>query len=76
LLTLKKEYKTLTGTEYKPVTVTPTTAQKQDQPLASSSTATAEGDQLLERIAQQGEKVRESKANKASKVSVQFLLDE
>lgn len=63
---MKTQYKKLTGTEYKPTAAAP--AQKENQkPTAGAS---SEAEQLVEKIAQQGDKVRELKSNKsASKVS-------
>ena len=66
LLALKEQFKTLTGTDYKPSN---TVVQKENQKEASTASST-NADALAESIAQQGEKVRELKANKsASKVS-------
>ena len=62
LLSLKEQYKTLTGTEYKPSTAS---AQKENQKPASAVTPT-NADALTLSITQQGEKVRDLKANKSS----------
>ena len=74
MLSLKNQYKTLTGVEYKPTSSAPTaTKQKENQPSketgAATASASAEDNPLIEKIAQQGEKVRVLKANKAAKVS-------
>ncbi|CAF4432012.1 unnamed protein product, partial [Adineta steineri] len=82
LLSLKNQYKTLTGSEYKPSNAS---AQKENKKPAdaaaaaatttSSTTVTsAEADKLLEKITQQGDKVRELKTNKsAPKVSSKLI---
>jgi bifunctional glutamyl/prolyl-tRNA synthetase len=75
LLALKTQYKTLTGVEYKPSNASASgSAQKENQkPASTTSSATsapsAEAEKLAEKITEQGDKVRELKANKsASKV--------
>jgi thiamine biosynthesis lipoprotein ApbE len=75
-LDLKKQYKTLTGTEYKPPTTTPTVAQKENQaPSATASAPTStEADALANKITVQGEKVRELKTNKANKVGARHVF--
>ena len=80
LMALKEQYRSLTGTEYKPAATASASAsapasasasaskQKENQaPAASASLGAA--DQLVEKVTQQGEKVRELKSNKAAKVS-------
>ena len=75
LVTLKKEYKALTGSDYKPANTASATVQKENKApssaaaSASASASSAEGDQLAEQITRQGEKVRDLKTNKANKVS-------
>jgi bifunctional glutamyl/prolyl-tRNA synthetase len=76
LLALKEQYKKLTGSEYKPSnTSASASAQKENQkPVSAASSTTSEtsdeAEKLAEKITQQGDKVRELKANKsAPKVS-------
>ncbi len=73
LLALKEQYKTLTGSDYKPSNATSSaSAQKENEkPASASSSATSvEAEKLAEKITQQGAKVRDLKANKsAPKVS-------
>lgn len=70
LLALKTEFKKLTGQDYKPGMVPPTSVPSADASATSSSTftssSTASG--LYERVAQQGENVRKLKSEKAPKV--------
>ncbi len=75
LLALKEQYKKLTGSDYKPSNASApasasASAQKENQkPVsASSSSTSAEAEKLTAEIAQQGNKVRELKANKSSQV--------
>ena len=63
LLSLKADYKTATGQEWKPGTV----------PQQTSAPSTGSSD-LNNKIAAQGDKVRELKAKKAPKVSPAFLF--
>ena len=63
LLSLKADYKTATGQEWKPGTV----PQQTSAPSSGSS-------DLNNKIAAQGDKVRELKAKKAPKVSPAFLF--
>lgn len=76
LLALKTEFKKLTGQDYKPGMVPPTSVPSAGASATSSSTftssstaassSTASG--LYERVAQQGENVRKLKSEKAPKV--------
>ena len=63
LLSLKADYKTATGQEWKPGTV----PQQTSAPSSGSS-------DLNDKIAAQGDKVRELKAKKAPKVSLVFFV--
>ena len=74
---MKNQYKKLTGNEYKPATAPaqkenqkPTSgasaASAQKESKKSTSEASTEAEQLVEKIAQQGNKVRELKSNKSS----------
>ena len=69
LLALKTEYKTLTGQEWKPSAV-PAGAQAPVVPVASKSAASSPGADLSDKIAKQGDLVRDLKAKKASKDEV------
>jgi len=78
LLALKEQYKKSTGSEYKPSNASAASgsAQKENkQPVSASTPGTStEADKLLEKITQQGDKVRELKANKsAPKVSQKLI---
>ncbi|CAG9764840.1 unnamed protein product [Ceutorhynchus assimilis] len=64
LLALKAEYKTLTGQEWKPGTVAAT-------PVSSTPIASNDVDTVLQRIAQQGDKIRDLKSKKADKATVE-----
>lgn len=67
LLALKTEFKKLTGQDYKPGMVPPTSVPSADaSSSAASPSSTASG--LYERVAQQGENVRKLKSDKAPKV--------
>ncbi|XP_063973582.1 bifunctional glutamate/proline--tRNA ligase [Diachasmimorpha longicaudata] len=61
LLSLKAEYKTQTGEEWKGLNTIPV---KQDKPSSSKA------DELSQRIAQQGDKVRQLKSSKAEKAVI------
>uniref|UniRef100_A0A7N6BG55 Bifunctional glutamate/proline--tRNA ligase n=1 Tax=Anabas testudineus TaxID=64144 RepID=A0A7N6BG55_ANATE len=65
LLTLKAEFKKLTGQEYKPGMAPPSHAS----PTPSTPTDSPSSSGLYERVAQQGEVVRKLKSEKAPKVS-------
>lgn len=75
LLALKAEYKQVTGQEYKPGAApdqkTPAPVQSSPTPVVSAAPA-ASG--LYEKVAEQGEVVRNLKAQKASKVSFSCFL--
>ncbi|CAF0910545.1 unnamed protein product [Adineta steineri] len=81
LLSLKNQYKTLTGSEYKPSNASAQKENKKPADAAAAATTTssttvtsAEADKLLEKITQQGDKVRELKTNKsAPKVSSKLI---
>lgn len=88
-MALKEQYKKLTGTDHKPSNAAPSSSssQKENKKPAVAAAATAassvsaasgtsgEADQLVEKIAQQGDKVRELKSNKsAPKVSQTKIL--
>jgi bifunctional glutamyl/prolyl-tRNA synthetase len=78
LLALKGQYKTLTGSEYKPSNASASgSAQKENKKPASaasaasvtsssSSATSGEAEKLAEKITEQGDKVRELKANKST----------
>lgn len=61
LLSLKEQYKKLTGTEYKP-TNAPAKAQKENKKPVQSN----EDEKLAQQIAQQGDKVRQLKTEKST----------
>lgn len=74
---MKNEYKALTGAEYKPTAASggAAKASKENKPPVTASATgglSAEANELAEKVAQQGEKVRELKSNKAAKVCVNF----
>jgi len=69
LLSLKTEFKTLTGQEWKPSATPAPAAASAPAPVASASPSS----DLDARITKQGELVRDLKAKKASKVSLLFL---
>ncbi|XP_005182957.1 bifunctional glutamate/proline--tRNA ligase [Musca domestica] len=78
LLSLKAEYKQLTGEEWKPGCVAPSTpvvVKKEKSPDQPSANVVAE---LLSKIAAQGDQIRQLKASKADKATidpaVQLLL--
>lgn len=70
LLTLKAEFKKLTGQDYKPGMAPPTAAPLAPSPatVSSSSSPSSSPSGLYERVAQQGEIVRKLKFDKAPKV--------
>ena len=68
LLALKAEYKKVTGQDWKPGAAPPAAAPVGASPLAAAPPAST-GSDLDVKITAQGNKVRELKANKASKVS-------
>ncbi|XP_076096577.1 bifunctional glutamate/proline--tRNA ligase-like isoform X2 [Mytilus galloprovincialis] len=74
LLALKAEYKTATGSDWKPGCVPPSTGA----PPAASSTG-GSGDDINNRIVAQGDKIRQLKSSKAAKKEidehVKILLD-
>lgn len=72
LLDLKGQYKNLTGKEWKPGTVASSTASSAPAPAQSTTVPTTGSNEaeILTKIAQQGEKVRDLKAKKADKASV------
>jgi vacuolar-type H+-ATPase subunit H len=74
LLALKEQYKTLAGTEYKPSNASASAQKENQKPVSTASSSASatpsETEKLAEKLTQQGDKVRELKANKsASKVS-------
>uniref|UniRef100_A0A3Q0RIJ0 Bifunctional glutamate/proline--tRNA ligase n=1 Tax=Amphilophus citrinellus TaxID=61819 RepID=A0A3Q0RIJ0_AMPCI len=77
LLALKAEFKKLTGQDYKPGMVTPTSSAP--PPVTSTSSPSPSSSGLYERVAQQGEVVRKLKSEKAPKdqvdEAVKTLLD-
>ncbi|CAF2867862.1 unnamed protein product [Rotaria sp. Silwood2] len=72
LLALKEQYKKLTGTEYKPSNAS-ATAQKETKKPAVDSTSN-EAEKLVEKITQQGDKVRDLKANKSTPKVSQIII--
>lgn len=70
LLAFKAEYKQVTGQEYKPgaAPVQKATAPVQNSPAPAASSAGLEKVDY-EKVAEQGERVKKLKAEKASKVS-------
>lgn len=68
LLSLKAEYKQLTGSDWKPGAVAPVVVKQEKCPDLPSACAVSE---LLKKIAAQGDKIRELKANKADKATIE-----
>ena len=64
LIALKADYKSLTGKDYKPGAA-PTVQKSSPEPAASSPSGAAD---LYAKVAAQGDKVRNLKSQKASKV--------
>ncbi|KRT82839.1 hypothetical protein AMK59_4242, partial [Oryctes borbonicus] len=69
LLSLKADYKNITGKEWQPMIVA-TPIQEIEAPLSSSMTYANEIDELVAKINDQGNIVRNLKANKAPKVAI------
>ncbi|XP_072018982.1 bifunctional glutamate/proline--tRNA ligase-like [Amphiura filiformis] len=65
LLSLKEDYKNLTGTDYKPGA--PPAVQKEAPSSDQSNMGDARGEELHAQVATQGDKVRSLKSSKASK---------
>lgn len=81
LLSLKGEYKSVTGIDWKPPAAgsNPSASQKAKSPPSKMADAPAActnpaAEELNNKITVQGNKVRELKANKAAKVSKLFLV--
>ncbi|KAI4873323.1 hypothetical protein NFI96_029076, partial [Prochilodus magdalenae] len=71
LLSLKAEYKKLTGQEYKPGVAPPASSQKQTSPApAATSPSSSSSSCPYTRVAEQGEVVRKLKAEKAPKEQI------
>merc|ERR1712226_198157 len=78
LLSLKAEFKTATGMDYTPQNAEKLLAAK-PEPIPSASPAASNTDDLDQKIAAQGEKIRNMKSQRASKDQIQpevnILLD-
>lgn len=78
LLTLKAEYKQVTGQDYKPgaapVQKTQAPVQKSPAPGAPGAPGAPDTTGLYEKVAEQGEVVRKLKTEKASKVRARVHL--
>ncbi|KAH8417636.1 hypothetical protein KR222_003170 [Zaprionus bogoriensis] len=70
LLELKAQYKALTGQDWKPGTTVPAAAAAAPSPTATAAAAATGVAAVLSQIAAQGDKVRELKAAKAEKASI------
>lgn len=68
LLSLKAQYKEVTGQDWKPPASPPKAAPAAPQAAAAAATMADPGSDLSEKIANQGDRVRELKSAKASKV--------
>lgn len=71
LLSLKKEYKEATGSDWKPATEAKTASKEvENKPASAATSAPVPGNDILIQIANQGDKVRKLKAEKASKNTI------
>uniref|UniRef100_A0A8D0ANM4 Bifunctional glutamate/proline--tRNA ligase n=1 Tax=Sander lucioperca TaxID=283035 RepID=A0A8D0ANM4_SANLU len=70
LLSLKEEFKKLTGQDYKPGMAPSTPASSSVPPAATHSSSSCSSSALYERVSQQGEVVRKLKSEKAPKDQV------
>ncbi|KNC28249.1 Bifunctional glutamate/proline--tRNA ligase [Lucilia cuprina] len=68
LLSLKAEYKQLTGSDWKPGAVAPVVVKQEKCPDLPTSSAVNE---LLNKIAAQGDKIRQLKSSKADKATIE-----
>lgn len=68
LLSLKTEYKQLTGNDWKPGSVAPMVVKQEKCPELPSASTVSE---LLNKISAQGDKIRQLKSNKADKVTLE-----
>lgn len=71
MLGLKESYKKLTGTEWTPGAKPAASAPVNSPSVASAPSVSGNADEILSKIAEQGDKIRKLKQEKADKKAVE-----
>jgi len=70
LLALKADFKAITGSDWKPGVLVPTSSPAPAPAAATAPADSGAADEILAKVAAQGDKVRQLKAAKASKAEI------